>query len=91
MNENLDSNPNRQRKNIIWEIAPVYGKIAVITFFTALISIFIGYWIDRIYKTYPLFIILVLVISIPLEFWINLKILRQSIEKNTDDHPESNK
>jgi len=91
MSESPDSNSDRQRKNIIRVITPAYVKIALVTFFTALVAIFIGYWIDRMYHTYPLFIILILVISIPIVFWINLKILRKAIEKNTDVHLRSDK
>ena len=90
MNGSQGSNPDRKGKNIFKEIAPVYGKIAVFTLISAMIAIVVGFWIDRMYQTFPLFLILILIISIPLVFWQNLKLLRKSIEENFKNQNDKN-
>jgi 4-amino-4-deoxy-L-arabinose transferase-like glycosyltransferase len=66
------------------KLAPIYRKIGALTFFIGLITLLIGLWIDRTYKTQPIFTIGLVVISAPFVIWFNTKILRRQINQILD-------
>lgn len=66
------------------KLAPIYRKIGALTFSIGLITLLIGLWIDRMYKTQPIFTIGLVLISAPIVIWLNAKMLRRQINQILD-------
>ena len=73
-------NINTRQEVVPEKLRPAYLKIGVVTFVLGSFFILFGLWIDRINGKYPIFTIVMMVISFPLILFINFKIIKKSIE-----------
>ncbi|MCD6577212.1 MAG: hypothetical protein J7K66_04270 [Anaerolineaceae bacterium] len=71
-----------QRGVILKAMGFAYLKIAVISIIFGSIFLVIGLWLDQLYGKYPIFTISFMVISFPVSLLINIKIIKNSIEKH---------
>lgn len=76
-----EKNINTRQEVIPEKLGPAYLKIGVVTFILGSFFILFGLWIDRISGKYPVFTIVMMVISFPLILFINFKIIKKSIKK----------
>ena len=76
-----EKNINTRQEVIPEKFRPAYLKIGVVTFILGSFFILFGLWIDRISGKYPVFTIVMMVISFPLILFINFKIIKKSIKK----------
>jgi len=76
-----EENIKVQKEIILKKLGPVYLKIGAITFVLGSIFILIGLWFDHLSSRYPIFTIVLTVISFPIILFINSKIIKKSIEK----------
>jgi len=78
--------PQSKQELLAKKLAPVYRKIGVLTFFTGLISLLVGLWIDRTYNTQPFFTIGLILISAPIVIWFNSRTLKRQINLILDQN-----
>ena len=81
MSSGRKKNINARQEVFPEKLGSAYLKIGLITFFLGSFFILFGVWIDRISSLYPVFTIVMMVISFPLTLFINFKIIKKSIEK----------
>ncbi|MBM3137290.1 MAG: hypothetical protein FJZ98_03765 [Chloroflexi bacterium] len=70
------------------KLAPVYRKIGALTFFIGLITLLVGLWIDRTYKTQPFFTIGLVIISAPIVIWFNSRTIKHQINQILDQNKD---
>jgi len=63
------------------KLGTAYLRIGAITFVLGSFFILIGFWLDRLSGRYPVFTIVLMVISFPLILFINIKIIKKAVEK----------
>ncbi len=76
-----EKNINARQEVVPEKLGRAYLKIGVVTFILGSFFLLFGLWIDRISGKYPVFTIVMMVISFPLILFINFKIIKKSIEK----------
>jgi F0F1-type ATP synthase assembly protein I len=81
MSSTKEKNIKVRQEIIPKKLGSAYLMIGVTTFVLGTIFILFGLWIDRLSGRYPVFTIVLTVISFPLVLFINSKIIKNSIEK----------
>jgi len=80
----------KQAEAVQKELKIAYGKNFLFTFIVGLVAILVGLWIDKQNGTQPLFAIVLLVISVPIVVWLDVRSLRKKLKYTRDKFTEEN-
>ena len=81
MSSTKEKNTKVLKEVIPKKLGTAYLKIGAITFVLGSFFIFTGLWFDRISGSYPIFTIVLTVISFSLILLINIKIIKKALDK----------
>lgn len=70
-----------QQEIVKQKLTPIYRKIGFLTFVIGLAAIVIGLLIDRNYDTTPIFTLVALVITTPVVYLMNTRMLRKEVAR----------
>ncbi len=85
MNENNhQSARDHAQQELMAAMAGVAGKVGGLTLVIILVSLALGMWLDKTFGTQPLFIILLVVASVPLTWYMIFRVINNARQRILD-------